>query len=443
MKIKTPSLFRFFQNVTPVKVILFGYLGYTLVGWLLLCLPFSRTNPVSILDNLFIATSAISTTGLVPISVADSYTFFGELVILLLIQLGGIGYMTFGSFIILASGDRSSLTLERQEISKIVFNLPHGFKVSEFIIRVVKFTVIVELIGSACLYLIFANAGVDSPLWSAIFHCISGFNTAGFSLFNNSFESFSTNVPLNFVIGILSYFGAIGFIVFVDVWRRIKGEIRHVTLTTSIILHTTFWMSIIGMLSLYTTEPSIVSLPQNSRILAAFFQTMTAMTTVGFNTVPIAGITKASLLLIIILMVIGASPAGTGGGLKSTTFTAMLGVIKSTIKGEQGARFWGRNIPYGRILVASATFGLYTMLLIFSTYLLSMTESADFESIFFEAASALGTVGLSANLTSILSSMGKLIIIALMFIGRVGPLTFGMALIRTDPDRDRTEDLAV
>lgn len=430
------------QNVTPIKAVLLGYLSYTLFGWILLCLPFSQTSHISILDNLFIATSAISTTGLAPISVADSYTFFGELVILLLIQLGGIGYMTFGSFIILA-GSSEGLSLERQEISKVVFSLPHGFRIKEFIMRVVYFTIWIELIGSILLYIIFVHAGVASPVWSAIFHCISSFNTAGFGLYNNSFESFYSNVPLNLTIGTLSYFGAIGFIVFVDVWRRIKGEIKHVTLTTSIIIHTTFWMSVVGMLLLYTTEPSIVRLPQSDRILTAFFQTMTAMTTVGFNTIPIGGITKASLLLLIILMVIGASPAGTGGGLKSTTFTAMLGVIKSTLKGEQGARFWGRAIPYGRIMVASASFGLYTILLISGTYLLSLTENANFESIFFEVASAMGTVGLSAGLTSSLTILGKILIILLMFIGRLGPLTFGMAIISTSRDTNRTEDLAV
>jgi len=437
-----PKKYRFLQNVTSIKAILLGYLSYALLGWIFLCLPFSQKIHVSMLDNLFIAISAVSTTGLVPISVSDSYTFLGELVILLLIQLGGIGYMTFGSFIILA-GSSEGLSLERQEISKIVFNLPHGFKITQFIMRVMYFTILIELVGSIGLYIIFVRAGMSTPLWSAIFHCVSSFNTAGFSLYNNSFESFYSNVPLNLTIGTLSYCGAIGFIVFVDIWRRIKGEIRHVTLTTSIIVHTTFWMSVVGMILLYVSEPSIVRLPQGDRILAAFFQTMTAMTTVGFNTVPIGGLTKASLLLIIMLMVIGASPAGTGGGLKSTTFTAMLGVIKSILKGEQGARFWGRAIPYGRVIVASASFGLYTILLISGTYILSLTETANFESIFFEVASAMGTVGLSSGLTSSLTVLGKILITLLMFIGRLGPLTFGMAIISTNHDNSHTEDIAV
>jgi trk system potassium uptake protein TrkH len=179
--------------------------------------------------------------------------------------------------------------------------------------------------------------------------------------------------------------------------------------------------------------------------MAAVFQVMTSITTVGFNTIPIGGLSPASLFLIILLMVIGASPSGTGGGLKTTTFTALLGVIKSVIAGRLEVVFWGRAIPIERIRVAMASLVFYVMSLITGCYLLALTQTAPFEGLLFEAASALGTVGLSTGITAALTSVGKIIIIALMYLGRLGPLAFGMALFLPSPGKPHkgTEDLAV
>jgi len=175
---------------------------------------------------------------------------------------------------------------------------------------------------------------------------------------------------------------------------------------------------------------------------------MTSIPTVGFDTIPTGGLSPASLFLIILLMVIGASPSGTGGGLKTTTFTALLGVIKSVISGKKDVLFWGRMIPVERVRVAMASLGFYMISLITGCYLLALTQSTSFEKLLFEAASALGTVGLSTGITAALTSTGKLIIIGLMFLGRLGPLTFGMALFLPSPEspkkrHSKTEDLAV
>jgi trk system potassium uptake protein TrkH len=269
---------------------------------------------------------------------------------------------------------------------------------------------------------------LPAPLWSAVFHSVSAFCTAGFSLYDSSFMAFRNHVEVNAILGILSYLGAMGFIVFVDVWRRMTGKTPALTLTTRIIIVTTTWISIVGTLLFFIAEPSIQELPAPERLLAALFQVMTSITTVGFNTIDTGGLSPASLFLIIMLMVIGASPAGTGGGLKTTTFTALFGVIRGVLKGKTDVIFWGRTIPMERVRQAMATLGFYASSLIIGCYLLALTEKFAFEKLMFEAASALGTVGLSTGITPNLSPLGKLIITGLMFLGRLGPLAFGMAL---------------
>jgi trk system potassium uptake protein TrkH len=438
------GLVRFLSSVSPVRLVTLGYLSYILVGWLILCLPLAhRGSHVYSLDNLFIAVSALSTTGLVTVDVSEHYTLFGQIVILLLIELGGIGYMTFGSFVVLSRGRR--LSDLREGISKNVFSLPKEFRIDKFIRSVITFTVVVELIGAAALYTIFRSAGVKNPFWNSVFHSVSAFCTAGFSLFTNSMESFSNNFWLNVVIGFLSFAGAIGFIVLVDMWRRITGKIQHITLTSNIILRMSLILLAVGSILFFFTEPSLKSMAPESRIMASIFQAMTAMTTVGFNSIPIGSIASSSLVIILFLMIIGASPSGTGGGIKITSFTALVGIIRSALKGDTKVRFLGRVIPQRRIQAAMANIGFYLFVLILGIYALLLTEKAAFRDIFFEAASALGTVGLSTGITSILSNLGKLIVCGLMFVGRLGPITFAIALSAKplQEDNETDHDLAV
>lgn len=393
----------------------------------MLSLPFMQKGPsVGALDNLFTASSAVSTTGLTTVSVSDSYTFLGQLVVLILIQLGGIGYMTFGSFVILSRG--AHLSENREHVGQTVFALPQSFNLEKFIKSVVAFTLIIELVGATILFSVFSSHGVENPLWNAVFHSVSAFCTAGFSLFNSSFEAFRDDFWLNAAIAVLSYLGAIGFIVCVDFWRSLRGKVRRITLTSRIILWSTFWWSIAGTVLMFVSEPSIAQLPASSRLMAAFFQSMTAITTVGFNTIGTSAIAKASLLLLIMMMIVGASPAGTGGGLKSTTFSAMWGLMKSAVVGRDEVKFWGNTIPQRRVLTAAASVGFYFTALSLGSYLLELCESTGFVENVFEAASALGTVGLSMGITAGLTPLGKLIIVALMYCGRLGPLTFGIAL---------------
>ncbi len=453
------------HRTSPVKLVLLGYLSYALVGWALLCLPFCQDEPVSALDNLFIASSAMSTTGLATLNVPVTYTFWGELVIVSLIQLGGIGYMTLGSFVVL-TGTRT-LSRFREDMTRTAFALPDDFKPTKFVRNVILFTLSVEAVGAVLLYFAFSAAGVadrgagDSIgasfqgqaliVWQSIFHSISAFCTAGFSLFPDSLESYRANAWINLIISALSLLGALGFIVMSDLAASLAGSKHKITLTTRIILQFTFCVILGGATILFFAEPTIVSLPNEERLMAAWFQSMTAMTTVGFNTLPFGVMAAGPMLMVIVLMVIGASPSGTGGGLKSTSVSAVWATMRSALRGQETITFNGKAIPSQRLHAAYASLGFYILTLFVGSLLLLLSEAPPasvakiveeeltsawvFEDYLFESASALGTVGISRGVTGDLSSLGKLIIISLMLIGRIGPLTFSLAILgRDEPD---------
>ena len=426
-------------RIAPAKLLLMGYLSYMMIGWALLATPFAQEVDVAALDALFIATSAVSTTGLVTVDPGGSFTFFGELVVLLLIQIGGLGYMTIGSFTVLAVQNRISGL--RTHAVKHAFNLPADVKPAVFLRAVILFTLLCEAVGALALWAMFTAQGVEGALWSAIFHSISAFCTAGFSLFSTSFEAFSAHAGINIVISILSLLGAMGFLIVVDGWRTLTGQRRHLGFTSKIIVRVTLWFLIAGTLILGLVDPGIAALPTAERWMVAFFQTMTASTTVGFNTYPIGALVPAVLVVVYFLMVIGASPAGTGGGLKTTAFAALVGLVRSTLRGRNRIRFFKREVPLGKLQMAAAGLAFYCVLLLVALFLLLLTEpGVAFERIMFEIISAMGTVGLSTGITGDLSAAGKVVIIVLMTAGRVGILTFGIALAANDESLEEEAD---
>ena len=421
---------RLIKGKDPAQILSLGYLTYMILGFLLLCLPFSSSKAVSALDHFFIAVSAVSTTGLATVDPGTSYSFFGQMVILLLIQLGGIGYMTFGSFIVLETGHRISSV--REEMNRAAFPLPESLDIKSFLKSVIFFTLFAEIIGAALLAYFFYKEGLSNPIWSGVFHSISAFCTAGFSLNSNSFEALSTHVPINIILSVLSLLGAVGFIVVVDLWLRLTKRKNKILFTSKVIVLVTTCFIVLGTLVLYFTEPSISSLPEGQKLLVSFFQTMTASTTVGFNTIPIGGLSAHVIFLLYFFMLFGASPSGTGGGLKSTTFSALFGLVKSTLTKRSEISFWNRKVPLNRLQSATSAFVFCIFVLSVAVFFLSMSEHAKFDAIFFEAISALGTVGLSMGLTGNLTAFGKVIIIVLMMIGRIGVLTFGLAVSTVD-----------
>lgn len=419
----------------PARTLLFGYLAYMAAGWVLLMMPFSQELPVGALDVLFIAASAVSTTGLVSVDPGASFTAFGEGVILGLIQLGGLGYMTIGSVALLAVTEH--LSKERERTARAAFELPTSMPAGPFLRSVVLFTLVVEAIGAAILYPMFLEAGVEQPLWSAVFHSVSAFCTAGFSLFPTSLEAFADHPGILLTISALSLLGAMGFLIIVDGWRALRRRRAHLGFTTFMIVRITAAFLIVGTICLALLDPELAGLAWDQRLLTAFFQSMTASTTVGFNSYPIADLGPALIMILLFLMVVGASPAGTGGGIKTTAFAVLWGLVRSTLRNSNKIRFAGRTLPQAKIRTATATLAYYLGVLAVAMVLLLTTEAgAPFDHVLFEAVSALGTVGLSMGLTGDLTDWGKGIVIILMTAGRLGILTFGVAIAmgsRTPP----------
>jgi len=433
------------RNRRPVTLVVLGYSFYIFCGFVLLCLPFAHAQPgLSPLDHLFIATSAVSTTGLATISPGGSYSFFGEIVILGLIQLGGIGYMTLGSFVMLAV--RHRLDDVHQGVARKAFVLPQDMDVARFIRGVVAFTLIIESIGAIGLAWLFARAGTPDPIWNGIFHSISAFCTAGFSLFDNSLEDYGADIGINLVIVALCYLGAIGFIVMSDWWLWATTR-RSPSLTSRIIVRVTLWLALIGTIVIALTDPALAQLGITERLLASLFQVMTAMTTVGFDTFTIANLGSATILLLIVAMVMGASPSGTGGGIKSTTVGIFYGAVRGALAGRSRIQLLGQSISEARVHMAMAAFGMYMGTLIIGVAALMLVEPHDFADLLFESVSAIGTVGLSLGVTGDLSTAGKWIVIAMMFAGRLGPITIGVAVFpkpsEVDEFRRAPADVAV
>jgi trk system potassium uptake protein TrkH len=435
---------KFRVSKTPQMNLVWGFFLYTIIGFLVLSIPLFHKTNIDFLDHLFISTSAISTTGLVTISVFDSYNFFGQLVIMVLFQIGGIGHMTLTTYFLLFTTRR--ITHWHSKIMGAEFTLPETIKIKDFIKSVIVFTVVMECIGAICFYIAFKQSGMEvmRAIWFSIFHSVSAFCTAGFGLFNDSFESYSGNVFINSIISVLAIAGSLGFIVITDLWYRWSGKSKAISFTTKIVTYGFLILLSVGTLLVFFVEPSVQD--SNARFSESFFQAMTAMTTVGFNTISTGNLSLPILLFVTFLMYIGASPSGTAGGMKITTLTAMISVLKSRLLGQKQITFFNRTIPFERLYVATSTFMLYTSIIFIFTFLLTLTEDFEFESILFEVASALGTVGLSTGITGNLSEIGKVLVILLMFIGRVGVLTFGFALLQRkskDVITSKTDDLAV
>lgn len=411
------------SKFAPYQVIIFGFVTYILTGLLFISLPCAQKIHVSFVDNLFNIVSALSTTGLSTGNISQLYTPFGKLVLLTLIHLGAIGYMTITSFFILSSGN--NLSSYRTKILSAEFTLPENFNIKEFIRNIIIYTFVIELIGTIFLSIEFHKLGITNPVWAGVFHAISAFSTAGFSIFSTGLEAFKNDISINIIIAFLCYSGAIGFIIPMDIYRKIIDKNHKITFTTKVILFITALVGILGtVLYLFNSD---------SNVLTAFFQVMSASTTAGFNTVNIGKLSTTSLAVLIAAMVIGASPSGTGGGIKSTSISVLLGIVGSVMRGQfKQITFLNKAIPLNRVFTAVASTTTYMFTLIIIVYLLTLTEHFSFMELCFEAASALGTVGLSMGITADLTNLGKIILSLAMFLGRVGPLSIGIAFFKSN-----------
>lgn len=427
-------------RLDPPKILVLGFGIIILIGTVLLTIPISTTNGhgLTFLNALFTATSATCVTGLVVVDTGTAFTTFGQLVILSLIQVGGLGFMTFATLFAFLLGKRISLN-ERILLQESLNNIS-----IEGIVRLSKriliFTAVIELIGAIVLIIRFS---IDMPLNKAIyygiFHSISNFNNAGFDLMGgfHSLTNYVEDPIVTLTVCTLITLGGIGFIVLNELFEF--RNTRKLSLHTKVVLITSFILLMIGTVGIFALEYSnlktLKPLSLHGKILGALFQSVTARTA-GANTLSIGDMTQTSLFLMIFLMFAGASPGSTGGGIKTTTFATLIGAVWSQIRGKEDVIFFRQRIVYETIYKALTVTISGLFLVMFITMLLTITEHGkNFLMLLFEATSAFATVGLSMGLTPELSHLGKTFIIFTMFAGRVGPLTIAYAVtIRRRPD---------
>ncbi|CEG34921.1 TrkH family potassium uptake protein [Peribacillus simplex] len=422
----------------PPKILVLGFVILILIGSYLLTLPISTEsgNGLSFLDALFTATSATCVTGLVVVDTGSTFTTFGELVILTLIQIGGLGFMSFATFFFFLLGKKISLK-GRLLLQESLNNLSMA-GVVRLVKRLLIFTAIIEGVGALILSIRFSfGMPTGKAIYYGVFHSISNFNNAGFDLMGE-FRSLTPYVSDPFVtltVVFLITFGGIGFIVMNELYEY--RDTHRLSVHTKVVLMTSLILTITGAILIFLFEfgnaKTLQPLSFMGKTLSSLFQSVSPRTA-GSNTLNIPDLTQP--LLIIFLMFVGASPGSTGGGIKTTTLATLVGTVWSQIKGKGDVVLFRHRIVSETIFKAlSVTFiGVFMVSII--SILLTITESGtDFLMILFEATSAFATVGLSMGLTPELSPVGRLLIIFTMFAGRVGPLTLAFAIaMRRKPD---------
>lgn len=432
-----------YNKLTPIQTLLFGFLVLIVAGALLLLLPASlqENKSLTFLDALFTASSAVSTTGLGVVDTGTHFSRFGQLVILLLVQIGGLGYMIFISLIALGIGARFSIS-ERLLLNESLAR-PTTVEIKKFIRSVIIFSVGFEVIGAVFLSILFLKQlPFSEAVYSGVFHSISAFCTAGFSLYADSFISYAESLPINFIIACLSIGGGIGFFVLYDIVHYVLQRFRKkypqkISDHSKFVISLTVILIVVGTAVLFFIESSTnQNISPSEQLLTASFQVISASTTTGFNSVDIGSMHKLSLLYIIVLMFIGASPGSTGGGIKTTSFGIIILFIRSVLTNREKITAFHRTIVTKTVAKALGIGILALLYLLLLSLILFMTENLSFTQILFEAASALGTVGLSTGITSQLSDTGKILITITMFVGRLGPLAIGYSLIGKTKQKD-------
>lgn len=417
-------------HMSPPQVLSITFLVAIFIGAILLYLPVSTTAPISFLDALFTATSATTVTGLAVLSTGDDFTLFGQTVIMALMQIGGLGLMTFAVLIVMLLGKK--IGLKGRILIQQSFNQYSLGGMIRLVRIILVFTFAIEAMAAAFLAVRWVpEYGWGFGLFTSAFHAVSAFNNAGFSLWNDSLSAYVGDPVINIIITLLFITGGIGFTVLYDMWNA--KEFRQLSLHSKIMLTGTLVVNLFAMLFLFVSEygnmETLGSLPLGDKLWASYFQAVTPRTA-GFNSVDIGSMETGSIVLISLLMFIGAGSASTGSGIKLTTFLVIILVTASYLNGKKEAVIFNRAIP-SHLLERSLAIVFISMTAVFAGILiLSYTENAPFEWIVFEAFSAFGTVGLSMGLTGELSVLGKIVIMILMFVGRVGPVTLAFALAR-------------
>jgi potassium uptake TrkH family protein len=429
-------------NLDPSTLLLLSFVVLILSGSGLLMLPEMTSHGISFVDALFTSTSASCVTGLVSVDTATAFTFKGKLVIMGLIQMGGISIVSFAAFFITFS--QKSGGLKYQSLIKDFMSVDKLSDTRRILRNVIKFSIVIELIGAVLIFFSFHPdvpfKSTNDKIFVSVFHAVSAFNNAGFSTYtNNLYEAGVKNMYfMHMVIAALIFLGGIGFGVLQDIFsydhirERMKFRWKKLQIGTRISLRTSVFLIVFGAAAFWFFERNNVLSGQNFfvQVSHSVFQSVSTRTA-GFNSVDFTKLGAPILVFMMFLMFVGAAPGGTGGGIKVTTFAVIVKSAAATITGKRGVDFFKRSVPF-IIIDRAFSIALFSITIVFtSAFLLTITDpKIDFLKLLFEEVSAFGTVGLSTGITFNLSDASKLILITSMFVGRIGTLTLAMVLSR-------------
>jgi trk system potassium uptake protein TrkH len=427
----------FSRHLTPTRIFVLSFASFIALGALALWLPLSTTvKSLRFVDALFTSASAVCVTGLVTVDVGRDLSLAGQLITLALFQVGGLGIITFS--ILLFSLMGRGISFKGREITQSAFLHSPQKDFYSIIKKVLRYTLIIEGIGALVLFVQFIqDFPVAEASYAAIYHAVSAFNNAGFSIFPDNLMKYQSNMLVNLAIMLLIVMGGIGFIVQQEVVSKIRGLQKRLSLHTKIVLIATTILILTGAVCFYFMEMNnlLRGATIKTALLSSFFQSISARTA-GFNTVDIGILSNSTILLLMILMFIGASPGSTGGGVKTTSFAILLLLVVNRMKGNENVNVANRTIPpelvdrtISIIFASAIIIGVITAVLLLSSDVSSAPLASRYQFIeyIFETFSAFGTVGLSMGVTPKLNDTQKYAIIVMMFIGRVGPLTLAFA----------------
>ncbi len=426
-------------NLSTTQIILLCFLITILIGSILLSLPISSAdgNPVPYIDALFTATTSTCVTGLVTLPTASTWSLFGQIVILCLIQIGGLGIITIMSGIMILLNKKMGIS--DKLLIQDSFNLNTMSGLSEFVKKVLFGTFTIEAIGAVLYMFVFIPDFGARGIWISIFNSVSAFCNAGIDIIGeNSLCNYATNPMINLITSSLIILGGLGYIVWWDVIRVIKWRssrniraFKHLTLHSKIAITFTLGLILIGTFLIfifeYNNPLTIKDMSFLNKIQVSFFQAVTTRTA-GFATVPQENLTNSSAMVSLLLMMIGGSPVGTAGGIKTVTIAVLICSAVATVKNKSNASLFNRRISSSSIKKAVAVSVCFTTVALVSAILLMAAKEAPALDIIYEAVSATATVGLSRNFTPSLNTFGKIIIIATMYFGRVSPISLAVAL---------------
>lgn len=418
-------------RLSSFQIIILGFAGVILLGALILMLPISTTEGCVTPFNeaLFTATSAVCVTGLVVQDTGSYWSAFGQMVILMLIQIGGLGVVTVAASFALMSGRKISL-MQRSTMQDAI-SAPKVGGIVRLTLFILQGTCLIELIGALAMLPVFCHDYGWHGIWLAVFHSISAFCNAGFDILGTndnlypSLIGYVQNPVINITIMMLIITGGIGFLTWDDICEN-KLHFHRYRMQSKVILVTTLALIVLPALFFFFVD--FGTLPLGERIQAALFQSVTPRTA-GFNTVNLPGMSSASLAVMIFLMLIGGSPGSTAGGMKTTTLTVLLGNVVATFRQRDSVQFFGRRVDCDAVKTAATILMMYLVLFFSGGLFISVYENLPLSSCLYEAASAVGTVGLSLGITPHLHIPSQMVLIALMYLGRVGGLTLIYATV--------------